>query len=159
MSAALPRPAEICKSLVSALEAAEGRRRRRKRDQTPDTIGLTIKRDILERVIQEDPPAEEFEEWLLRYCEISAPAESAGAIRAMARTIFDEWRLAHSMNEFKKWLEQGAPSDDAEVADAGEIPLVDEVEVDALGRLRRVKSDGYAHQAGIKASLPDRPGR
>lgn len=118
MSATFLRPADICKSLVSALEAAEGRRRRRKRDQTPDTIGLTIKRDILERAIQEDPPAEEFEQWLLHYCEISGPAESAGAIRAMARTIFDEWRPAHSMDEFKKWLEQGAPSDDADTPPA-----------------------------------------
>jgi hypothetical protein len=31
----------------------------------------------------------------------------------MARAIYDEWRLAHSMNEFKTWLDQGAPSDDA----------------------------------------------
>jgi hypothetical protein len=32
----------------------------------------------------------------------------------MARSIFDEWTLAHSMNDFKMWLEHGAPSDDAE---------------------------------------------
>jgi hypothetical protein len=25
----------------------------------------------------------------------------------------DEWRLAHSMEEFKAWLDRGAPSDDA----------------------------------------------
>jgi hypothetical protein len=31
----------------------------------------------------------------------------------MARAIFDEWSLAHSMNEFKIWLDSGAPSDDA----------------------------------------------
>jgi hypothetical protein len=31
----------------------------------------------------------------------------------MARAIFEEWRLAQSMNDFKSWLEQGAPSDDA----------------------------------------------
>ncbi|HEU4342139.1 MAG TPA: hypothetical protein VFU31_11260 [Candidatus Binatia bacterium] len=118
MSAPILRPAEICKSLLSALQAAEGRRRQRKRDQTPDTIGLTIKREILERAIQEDPPAEKFEEWLLNYCEISGAAESAGAIRAMARSILDEWRLAHSMDDFKEWLERGAPSDDAETARA-----------------------------------------
>jgi hypothetical protein len=33
----------------------------------------------------------------------------------MARAIFDEWRLAHSLDEFKHWLDQGAPS-----ADVGE---------------------------------------
>src|SRR5437763_9985731 len=43
------RPAEICAALLAALEAAEGRRRSRKRDQTPDGIGLAIKRDILKR--------------------------------------------------------------------------------------------------------------
>jgi hypothetical protein len=26
---------------------------------------------------------------------------------------FEEWRLSHSMSEFKSWIEQGAPSDDA----------------------------------------------
>jgi hypothetical protein len=30
----------------------------------------------------------------------------------MARAVFDEWSLAHSMNEFKTWLDQGAPSHD-----------------------------------------------
>ena len=39
--------------------------------------------------------------------------ESTGAAIAMARAIFEEWRLTHSMDEFKSWLEQGAPSDDA----------------------------------------------
>jgi hypothetical protein len=32
----------------------------------------------------------------------------------MARAVFDEWSLAHSMNEFKTWLDQGPPSDDAD---------------------------------------------
>src|SRR2546422_5226163 len=39
------RPGEICRELLAALDASEGRRRRRKRDTTPDAIGLTIKRD------------------------------------------------------------------------------------------------------------------
>ena len=38
------RPAEVCKALLAALDAADGRRRKRKRDQTPDGIGLAIKR-------------------------------------------------------------------------------------------------------------------
>src|SRR5688572_32894348 len=104
------RPAEVCKSLLAALAASEGRRRRRKRDQTPDSIGLTFKRELLERTVSEDPEPEAFEEWLVNY---SASHDSAGGIFAMARAVFEEWRLAHSMNEFKSWLEQGAPSDDA----------------------------------------------
>lgn len=104
------RPAEFCQALLSALEAADGRRRQRKRDQTPDTIGLAIKRQLLEQAVKEDPPSEAFEEWLLQYTVVS---NSTGAIAAMARAVFEEWRLAHSMNEFKAWLDRGAPSEDA----------------------------------------------
>ena len=106
------RPAGVCRALLAALEAAEGRRRSRKRDQTPDAIGLAIKRELLGRAVQEDPDPEAFEEWLLQ-CGLTCAPESAGATLAMARAIFEEWRLTHSMNEFKSWLEQGAPSDDA----------------------------------------------
>jgi hypothetical protein len=109
-----PRPAEICKALLAALQAAEGRRRKRKRDQTPDTIGLTIKRELLLRVVAEDPDPEAFEGWLLDY----ALRSSSGAVSAMARTVFEEWRLAHTMTEFKDWLERGAPSDDADAETA-----------------------------------------
>jgi hypothetical protein len=106
------RPGEVCRALLAALEAAEGRRRSRKRDQTPDAIGLSIKRELLGRAVQEDPDPEAFEGWLLQ-CGLTCGPESAGATLAMARAIFEEWRLAQSMNDFKSWLEQGAPSDDA----------------------------------------------
>jgi len=99
------RPADVCKALLAALEAAEGRRRKRKRDQTPDTIGLSIKRSLLARAVQDDPSPEAFEAWLLNY--------PSGAVSAMARSVLEEWRLAHSLGEFRVWLEQGAPSDDA----------------------------------------------
>jgi hypothetical protein len=105
------RPAELCKALLAALEAAEGRRRSRKRDQTPDAIGLRVKRELLERAVVDDPNPEAFEEWLLNYprtCE----AELSGPASAMARAVFDEWRLAHSLTGFRDWLDQGAPSDD-----------------------------------------------
>ena len=111
MSQSTLRPGDVCKALLAALEASEGRRRRRKRDQTPDSIGLTFKRELLEEAVRDDPEPEAFEEWLLNY---TASHESAGGIFAMARAVFEEWRLAHSMGEFKSWLEQGAPSDDAE---------------------------------------------
>jgi hypothetical protein len=99
--------------LLAALDAAEGLRRNRKRDQTPDGIGLAIKRDLLQRVAQDDPNPEAFEEWLL-HCALACAPESSGAVSAMARAIFDEWRLAHSLHEFKTWLDQGAPSADAD---------------------------------------------
>ena len=107
------RPAEVCKALLAALDAAEGRKRKRKRDQTPDTIGLSIKRSLLERAIEDDPNPDAFEEWLLRYPNHCNTPQWPGAVSAMARALLDEWRLAHSLVEFRAWLEQGAPSDDA----------------------------------------------
>lgn len=106
------RPAEVCKALLAALEAADGRRRKRKRDQTPDQIGLTIKRELLECVVRDDPNPEAFDEWLLNY-PMKCATPPSGAVAAMARAILEEWRLAHSLGEFRIWLERGAPSDDA----------------------------------------------
>jgi len=113
LSHSIIRPAEICAALLAALDAADGLRRNRKRDQTPDGIGLAIKRELLQRAVRQDPNPEAFEEWLLQCAPAGAPA-SSGAVSAMARAIFDEWRLAHSLDEFKHWLDQGAPSADAD---------------------------------------------
>lgn len=55
------RPADVCKALLAALEASEGRRRKRKRDQTPDMIGLSIKRSLMSRAMESDPSPEAFE--------------------------------------------------------------------------------------------------
>jgi hypothetical protein len=107
------RPARVCRALLAALEAAEGRRRTRKRDQTPDALGLAIKRDLLWRVVEEDPAPDAFEQWLLNYPLTSKSLELAGPAQAMARAVFEEWRLAHTLGEFRAWLDQGAPSDDA----------------------------------------------
>jgi|SRR5581483_6049846 hypothetical protein len=106
------RPREVCQALLAALEAAEGRRRSRKRDQTPDAIGLGIKRELLARAAEADPEPDAFEAWLLDYPRTCAP-ELSGAVTAMAHSIFDEWRLAHSLGDFKAWLDRGAPSEDA----------------------------------------------
>ena len=105
-----PRPATICRELLAALEASEGRRRRRKRDTTPDAIGLGIKRALLEAAVADDPEPAAFEGWLLERC-LAAGGE-AGATRAMALEVLAEWRLAASLPEFGDWLERGAPSDD-----------------------------------------------
>jgi len=108
------RPAEVCQALLAALEGAEGQRRKRKRDQTPDAIGLAVKRGLLERAVEADPEPQAFEEWLLNYSQTCVAAELAGPASAMARSVFDEWRLAHSLKEFKVWLDQGAPSADVD---------------------------------------------
>jgi hypothetical protein len=107
------RPADICRALLAALEASEGRRKKRKRDQTPDAFGLAVKRELLHRAVEDDPRPEAFEEWLLNYPMTFEAPELAGPAAAMARAVFEEWRLAHSLGEFRRWLEEGAPSDDA----------------------------------------------
>lgn len=107
----LDRPATVCRELLSALTASEGRRKRRKRDTTPDAIGLAVKRDLLERAIAADPDPVAFEAWLLEQCD--AVGGSEGGVRAMALSIFEEWRLAHEAESFRDWLAEGAPSDDA----------------------------------------------
>ena len=107
------RPADVCRALLAALEASEGRRRKRKRDQTPDAFGLGIKRELLRCAVVADPDAEAFEGWLLDYPNACGAPELAGPAMAMARAVFEEWKLAHALGDFRLWLEQGAPSEDA----------------------------------------------
>jgi hypothetical protein len=107
------RPADVCRALLAALEASDGRRKKRKRDQTADAFGLGIKRELLQRAIEADPPADNFESWLLEYPPTCGRPELVGPAQAMARAVFEEWRLAHLLGAFREWLERGAPSDDA----------------------------------------------
>ena len=106
-------PAAFCQSLLATIEASEGRTRRRKRDQTPDRIGLSIKRDLLERAAEDDPAPADFEAWLI---EQIADAPAAGAVRAMCEQIFLEYRMARLQPEMTAWLLRGAPSDDVDRA-------------------------------------------
>lgn len=109
------RPADVCRALLSALDASDGRTRQRKRDQTADAIGLAMKRRLLERAVADDPPPEAFERWLFDFAATCAERSEAGAAHAMARAVFEEWTLAHSLGAFRSWLESGAPSEDADV--------------------------------------------
>jgi hypothetical protein len=107
------RPADLCRELLLALQASEGRRARRKRDTTPDAIGLGIKRALLERAVADDPDPSTFEAWLLERCLAADDDVSVGAVRMMAVDVLAEWRLASALPEFRDWLHRGAPSDDA----------------------------------------------
>lgn len=107
------RPAEVCSALLRAIDAADGRRRSRKRDQTPDAIGLSVKRRILARVIAADPAPADFERWLMEEAAGAGDERDAGAVTAMARAVLDEWRMARCMPDFARWLDEGAPSEDA----------------------------------------------
>jgi len=106
------RPAEFCRQLLLAADASEGRQRRRNRDTTPDAIGMAIKRGLLAGAVGGDPDPDDFEGWLVRQCLAAGPG--SGAVRAMAITIFEEWRLAKASSSLGQWLARGAPSDDAQ---------------------------------------------
>ena len=111
-------PAAFCRTLLATLDAAEGRTRRRKRDQTPDRIGLGIKRDLLEAGVAADPAPDEFEGWLV---EQVFAADAPGAVRAMCEQVFLEYRMARHQPEMAAWLARGAPSDDAALGQPGNV--------------------------------------
>ena len=105
------RPAPFCGALLAALDASEGWRRRR-RDTTPDALGMSLKRSLLGAVLADDPDPDTFEAWLLDRCLDGPDGPSCGSLQAMARDILDEWRLAAASPAFRAWLEAGAPSAD-----------------------------------------------
>ncbi|HET7552561.1 MAG TPA: hypothetical protein VFK04_14820 [Gemmatimonadaceae bacterium] len=107
-------PAELCRGLLGALDASEGRRRRRSRNTTADSIGLEIQRSLLEGVMRDAPDASHFERWLLERC--MAEGESDGATRAMAVFIWQQWQFASESDDYREWITRGAPSDDKQRA-------------------------------------------
>lgn len=110
MSEVRPRPAEICAQLLQAMGASEGRRKRRKRNTTPDALGMEVMRGLLEAAITADPAPDDFEAWL--FARGQGAGELAGATRAMALQIHAEWQFAVASAGFRDWLAAGAPSDD-----------------------------------------------
>jgi hypothetical protein len=87
---------------------------------------MTLKRRLLEETVRDDPDPDDFEGWLLQRCLSAGEGgwtssdpewfTASGPVRAMALDVLAEWRLAQSSAEFRRWLERGAPSDDAETA-------------------------------------------
>jgi hypothetical protein len=109
-TAAALRPAVVCQQLLQALGASDGRRKRRKRDTTPDTIGMAVMRELLAAAIADDPDPDAFEAWL--FTRVQTAGGLAGATRAMALQVRDEWQFALHSGGFRDWLAAGAPSDD-----------------------------------------------
>jgi hypothetical protein len=110
-------PVELCRGLLGALDASEGRRRRRSRNTTADAIGLEIQRGLLQDAVRDAPSAETFERWLLERC--MSYGESNGAHHAMALMIWYEWETASQSSDVSAWLASGARSEDREeVSDA-----------------------------------------
>jgi len=110
MTVVTERPAAFCEAMLSAIASADGRRRQRKRDQTPDTIGLDLRRSLLARVVAADPDALAFEAWLFE------ATRDDPAYRAVVPQLLEEWRLVRVLPAFAEWLEHGAPSADADGA-------------------------------------------
>jgi hypothetical protein len=100
-------PAEYCRQALDAIEVAEERRKRRKRDTGPDVFGMDIKRDLLARAIDEHPLVDDFEGWLLDKV-IRSPMP--GPVRAMAEEILADYQNARSFHQFGTWLADGAPT-------------------------------------------------
>ena len=107
---AAPRPAVVCQQLLQATDASEGRRKRRKRNTTPDSLGMEVKRTLLEAVVADDPDPDLFEAWL--FARVQASGRLAGATRAMAMQVWDEWQFTLASAGFRAWLAAGAPSED-----------------------------------------------
>ena len=105
-------PAELCRGLLGALDASEGRRRRRSRNNTADSIGLAIQRELLEAAVRDEPAPDDFEAWLLDRCMAEGVAD--GAQRAMALFVWDQWQLALQAPDVQAWIVAGGRSDDRE---------------------------------------------
>jgi hypothetical protein len=71
---------------------------------------MEVRRELLEAAVADDPDPDEFEAWL--FTRVHASVGSAGATRAMAMQVWDEWQFALASGGFREWLAAGAPSDD-----------------------------------------------
>ena len=99
-------PREFC----MLLKGVDQQPPRLSRDLEPDFIGIDLKQRILDAVIADDPPAEEFERALLEAADsLDIPAGSA---RGVCSDVLQEWRMAHASPGFMDWMraEAAAPS-------------------------------------------------
>lgn len=113
------RPLDFARHAVATIEASEGRRKRRKRNTTPDAVGLEMKREILEGIAAADPAPEDLEGHLL---SLILHSEFPGPLRALCGEVLDEYRLALISGQFRDWLMSGARSDDRDERPEGCVP-------------------------------------
>ena len=104
------RPAQVCEWLLTSIDVAEGRRKRRPRNTTPDNIGLSLKLEMLQECIASDPEPEQFESWLLQAS--IKPGQPSGPLRAVCSDILFEWQIALADPYYRDWLLAG-PEDEA----------------------------------------------
>lgn len=96
------RPAAVCELLLTSIDVAEGRRRRRPRNTTPDNIGLNLKLEVLRRCIAEDPEPDQFEAWLAQAA--LQPEQASGPVRAVCADILFEWQSVIGDPYYRDWL-------------------------------------------------------
>jgi hypothetical protein len=92
------RPRDLALLLLSSEEL---RPRKRMRSQHPDTVGMELKRRLLQHIADRDPEAADLEAMLARLVdELGRPS---GPMRALAIGFRDDWRGLASNPE---WLQQ-----------------------------------------------------
>jgi len=106
------RPAGVCEWLLTSIDVAEGRRRRRARNTSPDNIGLNLKLQVLRDCIADDPEPSELEAWLT--ARTLRPGEAGGPLRAVCSDILFEWSTALQDPYYRDWLLAGTGDDDAD---------------------------------------------
>ena len=74
--------------------------RQRLRNQTPDTIGLELKRRLLQALADLDPEPGKLEETLMRLVDELGPP--TGPVRALALSFRDEWQ---ALPANPQWIE------------------------------------------------------
>jgi hypothetical protein len=92
----LVRPRDFAVLLLSSGDEAP---RPRARDQQADRAGLILKRRVLDALVALDPEPQDLEAALLAIVEDFG--QPTGPTRAIALSLFDEWRVACATPE---WL-------------------------------------------------------
>jgi hypothetical protein len=92
------RPRDLALLLLSSEEL---RPTKRKRNQTPDVVGLELKRGLLQRIADLDPESGDLEATLARLIDELGPPP--GPIRALAIGFRDDW---NGLAGNPAWLEQ-----------------------------------------------------
>ena len=103
------RPAQVCEWLLTSVEVAEGRRKRRPRNTTPDNIGLNLKLEVLQACIAADPEPDQFEGWLADAAVRSDQA--SGPLRAVCADVLFEWQTVLTNPDYRDWLLAGPEAD------------------------------------------------
>ena len=90
------RPRDLALLLMSSGEFLP---RQRIRNQTPDFIGLELKRQLLQSLADLDPEPADLEKTLMRLVGELGPAP--GPVRALALSFRDEW---HALSANPQWI-------------------------------------------------------